>query len=98
MADKTDKVVAAKDDDVRIVVAQRGWVFVGYWTQKGDEVTLLKARCVRRWGTTTGLGQIASAGPTADTTLDDGGTLRLHRLGVVVSYDCNPKPWKQHLL
>ena len=33
----------------RIVIAQRGWAFVGTWTQDGDEITLTNASVIRRW-------------------------------------------------
>ncbi len=77
---------------VRIVVAQRGWVFVGEWNTHGDEVILQRAKSIRRWGTSQGLGQLIN-GPTDSTVLDPAGTVRLHRLGIVATYDCNPEKW-----
>lgn len=77
----------------RIVVAQRGWVFVGRWEQDGDNVTLHEAKCIRVWGTTKGLGELAASGPTAKTVLDPCGTVRLHTLGVVVTLDTKVTAW-----
>ena len=86
-----------KKFDVRIVIAQRGWVFVGYYKQ-GAEVVLSKAQCIRRWGTTRGLGEIAAAGPTKDTVLDPHGTVRLHPLAVVATIECEATKWAARLV
>ena len=77
----------------QIVIAQRGWVFVGDVEKSGDDVTINNAQCIRRWGTTKGLGEIARSGPTSNTVLDDMGTVRLHSLAVVASLDCEASKW-----
>ena len=71
---------------MRIVIGQRGWVWVGKYEEDGDEVTLTDAKCIRRWGTTKGLGELCD-GPTKDTVADEAGTVRLHRLSIVATYD-----------
>lgn len=38
----------------QIVIAQRGWVFVGDVTRSENEVVIENAAVVRRWGTTRG--------------------------------------------
>ena len=81
----------------RIVIAQRGWVFVGHTADEGDYLVLTNARVVRRWGTTAGLGEIAAAGPIRETRLDPAGTVRLHQLAVVAQIDCEEEPWAQAL-
>ena len=77
----------------QIVIAQRGWVFVGDVEKSGDDVTINNAQCIRRWGTTKGLGEIAKNGPTSNTVLDEMGTVRLHALAVVASLDCEASKW-----
>ena len=77
----------------QIVIAQRGWVFVGDVERSGDDVTINDARCIRRWGTTKGLGELAKNGPQKSTVLDDIGTVRLHVLAVVASLDCEAEKW-----
>jgi hypothetical protein len=77
----------------QIIIAQRGWVFVGDVERSGDDVTVTNAQCIRRWGTTKGLGQIAKSGPTKTTVLDDMGTVRLHTLAVVAAIDCEESKW-----
>lgn len=77
----------------RIVIAQRGWVFVGRWSQDGEMVTLTDAKNIRTWGTTKGLGELAQSGPTTATVLDPAGTVRLHILGVVATLDTEVTEW-----
>lgn len=76
----------------QIVIAQRGWVFVGDVTRTETEVVIENAAVVRRWGTTDGLGQLARKGPTADTRLDACPTVRIHPLAIVATMDCAPWP------
>ena len=78
---------------MQIVIAQRGWVFVGDVSRSGDDVTITNAKCIRRWGTTKGLGEIAKAGPKSGTVLDDAGTVRMHALAIVASLDCEESKW-----
>lgn len=79
---------------LRIVVLQRGWVYVGRYEHALDEVTVRDARCIHRWGTKKGLGEIANGGPTSQTVLQDPTTVRCHRLMVVHTIDCDESKWK----
>jgi hypothetical protein len=65
--------------DKRIVVIQSGWVFIGEWHPATDTAPafLSDASCIRRWGTTAGLGQLALSGPTDDTVMDMAGIVVL---------------------
>lgn len=86
--------------DIRIVVAQRGWIYVGEVTREEHEIVIRRARAIRRWGTSHGLCQLAD-GPTANTVLDNGPgkgrAVRLHPLQIIHSIDCDPKAWEKHL-
>lgn len=77
----------------QIIVAQRGWVFVGEVSTEGEQVKIENASCIRRWGTTKGLGELAQNGPRPNTVLDSMGTVRLHSLAVVASIDCEAEKW-----
>ena len=77
----------------QIIIAQRGWVFVGDVQTAGDNVVIENAQCIRRWGTTKGLGELAANGPTKSTVLDSMGTVRLHALAVVAAIDCEEGKW-----
>jgi hypothetical protein len=77
----------------QIIIAQRGWVFIGDVSRSGDDVVITDASCIRRWGTTKGLGEIAANGPNKSTILDPMGTVRLHQLAVVAAIDCASEKW-----
>lgn len=53
-----------------IVVADRGFVWIGDCLREGDSVFMANAQNIRQWGTTKGLGELASHGPTRETELD----------------------------
>lgn len=79
---------------LRIIVGHRGWVHVGRIASTSPtEVVIEGARCVRRWGTTNGLLELATNGPTANTKLDAPGTLRLHPMAIMHQYDCTEASW-----
>lgn len=61
----------------RIIVADRGWIFVGDCEDMQDgSVTIRNAFNIRFWGTTRGLGELIN-GPIADKTkYDKYGTVR----------------------
>ena len=84
--------------DVRIVVLQRGWVYVGLYSKdvKGGECVLQNASCIRRWGTSKGLGELVK-GPLPNTVLDAAGTVRFHELAVVNTLDVDGDAWAKHV-
>ena len=60
-------------DDIRIVILQRGYIFVARVPDPTAHVFWLpwsRRRTIRRWGTTQGLGQLCD-GPTSETQLDN---------------------------
>lgn len=81
---------------VKIVILQRGWVYVGRFLQKGERCQLTDAKCIRQWGTTKGLGQLVP-GPTDETILDPAGTVTFHELTSVAILDVEEKGWAKHL-
>ena len=76
----------------RIVVLQRGWVVVGNVLRIGSDIEIRSARVIRRWGTTSGLGELRD-GPLEGTTLDEAGTVYAHELGVVLMLDVKAEKW-----
>jgi len=82
--------------DIRIVIAQRGWVFVGRCSREDHEIVLRDAKTIRRWGTKKGLGELWS-GPKTETVLDEAGTVRLHPLQIIATLDVDQKPWEKKL-
>lgn len=80
----------------RIVVADRGWVFVGNTTTDEDGIAISDAKCIRYWGTDAdkpGLGWLAANGPTAKTKLDPSGTVRIPTHAVVATFDTEASKW-----
>ncbi len=82
---------------VKIVILQRGWIFVGKYKQEGMKCTLTEAQNIRTWGTTKGLGELASEGPTSTTKLDKVNDVTFHLMTSIAVIDCDDKVWKKHL-
>ena len=76
-----------------IVVLDRGFVYVGDVNIDGDWCVIEKARNIRVWGTTKGLGELVN-GPTASTKLDDVGTVRAPMRAVISVIDAERSGWK----
>ena len=70
-----------------IVVLDRGFVYVGSVTEYPDKIRISNAKCIRRWGTTKGLGQLVT-GPTDETVLDETGTVIAYRHAVIHLIPC----------
>lgn len=83
---------STEPSDKQIVVAQRGWVFVGDVTESEDDLVLVNTRNIRIWGTTKGLGELV-AGPLSGTKHDDYGTVRIPKLTVVARINVNAGAW-----
>jgi uncharacterized protein YunC (DUF1805 family) len=90
---------SAANSNIKIVVLQRGWVMVGYFSQDGQNCRLERASVIRIWGTTKGLGEISKNGPTKDTKLDPtNGLVEFHELTVVCMINCEELAWAQKLM
>jgi len=85
------------DSDIRIVILHRGFVYVGRFEQDGPNCILRNAFNIRRWGTSSGLGELAEKGPLANTKLDKCGVVRFHELGIVAQIDCGNEVWNDVL-
>jgi len=81
------------DQDIRIVIAQRGWIFVGEYSEEGEHAILHNAKCIRRWGTTKGLGQLAEDGPQSSTILDHAGVVRVPMASKIADIACIGGKW-----
>lgn len=80
--------------DVRIVILQRGWVMVGRYSRKGSQCFLDAASVIRVWGTTRGLGELATSGPLPGTKLDPcNGQVEFHELTAVATLACKVEAW-----
>ena len=77
----------------QIVVLDRGFVYVGDVTTDGDWCEIKNASCIRRWGTTKGLGELAAKGPLENTKLDPAGTVRAPIRAVIAMLACEVEKW-----
>jgi hypothetical protein len=84
---------------IRIVILQRGWVAVGYFSQKDNSPNCIleKASIIRRWGTTKGLGEIAIKGPLPKTILDPVPNIIFHELTAIAMIGCDENVWRGKL-
>lgn len=86
-------VPQTQDGDIKLMILQSGFVYVGRVTYEGNKVIISNAYNVRRSGTTGGFGEIALNGPTKDSKLDFFGTVRCHELNIVNEVDCVQNNW-----
>ena len=73
--------------ETKIVVLDRGFVFVGKVVDEGDNIRVTNCRNVRRWGTSKGLGELRN-GPTEDTVLDEVGEIIAPKRAVIYQIVC----------
>ena len=80
--------------DIRIVVLQRGWIYIGRFERNGNDCKLHNAYNIRTWGTTKGLCELVN-GPTSSTKLDKcEGVVEFDWLTIVHTIVTNPEKWK----
>lgn len=60
---------------LKIVVLDKGFVYIGHVVTDGEWVHISNAYNIRRWGTTKGLGELVN-GPTSETVLDAAGNIK----------------------
>ena len=83
------------DGDIKIVVLQRGWVYIGKFERNGNDCKLHNAYNIRIWGTTKGLPELVN-GATKDTKLDKcEGVVEFDWLTVIHTITVDKKSWKQ---
>lgn len=82
----------ATEGDIKIVVADRGFVYIGHVEMIADFVVLRSAHNIRKWGTTKGLGELVS-GKLSGTVLDKVGTVRIPTRAVISIIDVEQSKW-----
>ena len=80
------------DGEIKIVVLDRGFVYVGQVSQEDDFYVIKNAKNIRQWGTTKGLGELVS-GPLANTKLDNVGTVRAPSRALISLIDVEQAKW-----
>lgn len=84
--------VKATEGDIKIVIVDRGFVYIGRIKKEGDFQVLRDANNIRVWGTTRGLGELVS-GPLSKTVLDPVGTIRIPDRAVISIIDVEQGKW-----
>lgn len=79
--------------EIKIVVLQRGWVYIGRFERTGNDCKLHNAYCIRQWGTTKGLPELVN-GATTSTKLDKcEGVVEFDWLTVIHTITVNQNKW-----
>lgn len=84
--------VSPPSGPIKIVVLDRGFVYVGHTEIDGDFVKITRAKNIRCWGTTKGLGELVN-GPLKDTKLDSVGTVSAPLRALISLIDVEQKAW-----
>lgn len=71
----------------KIVVLDRGFVYVGDVHEQEDRVLILNAKNIRVWGTTNGLGELRN-GPLSGTKLDMVGEVSAYKHAIIHLISC----------
>jgi hypothetical protein len=92
---RADSVADTKkfEGDIKIVVLDRGFVYVGHVQFDDNFVTISNARNLRKWGTTKGLGELVD-GPLPGTNLDAVGTVKAPLRALISLIDVEQSKWK----
>ena len=82
--------------DIKIVVLQRGWVFIGRYKEDANgKCTLSNAYNIREWGTTRGLPELCN-GKTSSTKLDKcEGVVEFDVLTTICKLGVNESKWSE---
>lgn len=92
---KGSEIKTEYSGDIKIVVLQRGWIYIGKFERTGNYCKLHNAYCIRIWGTTKGLQELVN-GVTNSTKLDKcEGVVEFDWLTVVHTITVNQEKWNQ---
>jgi hypothetical protein len=88
-----DNETGGEAHGLALVVADKGFVWVGQTVTTSDFVEITGARCVRRWGTSEGLNELAKKGPLPNTRLDAPADLKVNRKALIAIIPCEAEKW-----
>lgn len=81
--------------EIKIVVLQRGWIYIGRFERNENNCKLHNGFNIRTWGTAKGLPELVH-GPTSATRLDKcEGVIEFDWLTVIHTITVNPAKWSQ---
>lgn len=85
--------VLVTEGDIKIVVLDRGFIYVGHISHEDDFIVIKNAKNIRQWGTTKGLGELVN-GPLSNTKLDSVGTVCAPMRALISLIDVEQAKWK----
>ena len=94
-----DGVTYVRADDqgeIKIVVIERGFVYVGRVQFGEDEITIHSARSLIRWGSSQHLGELVN-GPLPETKLGAPCTVQVRESQVIHKIEVSQDGWKSHI-
>ena len=80
---------------LKIVVLERGFVYIGRAVVAAGNVYISDAKCIRRWGTKRGLGQLALEGKQENTVLDPAGKIAAPISALIHTIECDATKWPE---
>jgi hypothetical protein len=83
-----------KDLGLNIAVLDRGWVFVGRVESDTEYIVIKNGACIRYWGTSKGLGELATGGPLPQTKLDPVEAVKFSPRALLFLLPCKEEKWK----
>jgi hypothetical protein len=83
------------DHGTAVVIADRGFVYVGRTTTDGEWCNMTNASNIRIWGTKKGLGELILDGPTQNTKLDKVGSLKIPMKAIISIHASRDDLWKE---
>jgi hypothetical protein len=81
------------EGDIKIVVLERGFVYVGEVTELDDGIRVENARNIIRWGTSRHIAELVN-GPLEDTRLGDVCSFKAYTHSVIHMLDVESEKWK----
>jgi hypothetical protein len=81
---------------IKIVVLDRGFVYVGRVAEDPAGVVIHGARCLVRWGTTNHLGELVN-GPLAKTKLGAACVVRARTEQIIHTIEVSQDGWSTHI-
>lgn len=82
-----------KASPIQILVLNCGWIVIGNVSESVGKTVIQNAAVIRRWGTTKGLGELASSGKLKDTIFDACPDITVNTANVVLAMNCDQSKW-----
>lgn len=92
LKDALESVAPKNESKVQIVIAPRGWVFIGYVYETDRHLVIERSNVIRVWGTKKGIGELIN-GPLQETKLDPCGTTRIPLGAVLAQIEVEELKW-----